>query len=48
MHLTVQGSKAKADLEGPTQIGIPKVQAGQVLRVKFGESVIAEGVYEEE
>lgn len=48
MQLTVKNNKAKADLESPIQVGIPKVKPGQVLRVTFGESVLAEGKYEAE
>ena len=48
MQLTVQGSKAKADLESHIQVGIPRVQGGQMLQLKFGEVVLAEGIYKEE
>lgn len=48
IQLIVQDNKAKADLESSVQIGIPKVQAGQVLQIKFGETVLAEGIYKEE
>lgn len=48
MQLTVQDNQTKADLESPIQLGIPKVQAGQVLRVKFGEIIWAEGIYQAE
>jgi len=45
MQLTVNHNKAKTDLENQTRIGIPNIQAGQVLQVKFGETVLAEGAY---
>lgn len=48
MQLTVQDGKTKADLESSIQVGIPKVQAGQVLQILFGETVLAEGIYKEE
>lgn len=45
MQLTVNHNKAKIDLENQTRIGISNIQAGQVLQVKFGETVLAEGIY---
>ncbi len=48
MQLTVQDNKARANLESPTQVEIPKVQASQVLRVAYENRVLAEGKYEAE
>lgn len=48
MQLTVQDGNTKADLESSIQVGIPKVQAGQVLQILFGETALAEGIYKEE
>lgn len=48
MQLTVQSNKAKADLESLIQTGIPRMQAGQVLSIKFGETILAQGTYKAE
>ena len=46
--LRVINKKAKLDTEDSISIGIPNVKAGQVVRIKAGESVLAEGQYIEE
>ena len=48
MQLTLIHNKAKIDRESQTRMEIPNIHAGQVLQVKFGEMVLAEGVYVEE
>jgi hypothetical protein len=48
MRLSVQSNKAKVDLENDSGSGIPSIKAGQVVQVKFGETVLAEGKYETE
>jgi hypothetical protein len=47
-QLTVSGGKAKLDLESQIQVEIPGVKAGQRLQVRFGNTVLAEGIYVEE
>ncbi len=46
MKLSVQNNKAKLDLENDSGSGIPSIKAGQVVQVKSGETVLAEGKYE--
>jgi hypothetical protein len=48
MKLSVQNNKAKLDLENDSGSGIPSIKAGQVVQVKSGETVLAEGKYESE
>ena len=48
MRLAVQNNKAKVDLENESGSGIPTIKTGQVLQVKSGETVLAEGKYEAE
>jgi hypothetical protein len=44
----VSGGKATVDVESQLQAQVPKVQAGQRLQVRFGDTVLAEGIYVEE
>jgi hypothetical protein len=48
MRLTVQNNKAKVDLENDGGSGIPAINAGQILHVRLGDVVLAEGKYEAE
>jgi len=48
MRLAVQNKKAKVDIENDGGSGVPSVQAGQVLQIKSGQTVLAEGTYEAE
>ena len=48
MRLAVRNHKAKADLENDSGSGIPAIRAGQVLQIKSGEVILAEGEYEAE
>jgi hypothetical protein len=48
MRLRVEHNKVKADLENDNGSGIPAIKAGQVLQIKSGEVVLAEGKYEAE
>jgi|SRR5687767_15304538 len=48
MKLSVQNNKAKLDLENDSGSGIPSIKAGQVVQVKSGETVLAEGKYKSE
>ena len=48
MRLTVQNKKAKVDLENDSGSGIPVIAAGQVLQIRSGENILAEGRYEAE
>jgi hypothetical protein len=48
MRLTVQTNKAKIDLENDSGLGIPAIKAGQVLQIRSGKVVLAEGKYETE
>ncbi len=46
MKLSVQDGKAKIDIEDQGGVGVPAVKAGQILEIKSGEQVLAEGKYE--
>jgi hypothetical protein len=48
MRLTVQNKKAKVDLENDNGSGIPAIKTGQVLQIRFGEILLAEGEYKAE
>ena len=46
--LDVMNKKAKLDIEDNLSIGVPSVKPAQILRIKIGETVLAEGQYIEE
>jgi hypothetical protein len=48
MQLSVQNHKAKVEIENDSGIGIPSIKAGQILRIKSGQNILAEGKYEAE
>jgi hypothetical protein len=48
MRLGVENNKARADIENDNGSGIPLIEAGQVLQIKSGEILIAQGKYEAE
>jgi hypothetical protein len=48
MKLTVKNGTARVDLEDEGGVGIPAVKAGQVLQIKSGASLLAEGQYQAE
>jgi hypothetical protein len=48
MQLAIQHKKAKLDIENDSGSGIPVIKAGQILQVKSGQIVLAEGKYESE
>ena len=48
MSIPVQNRKAKVDLENDSRSGIPAISAGQVLQIRSGKIVLAEGQYEAE
>lgn len=48
MQLVVENHKVKADMDNDNGSGIPAIKAGQVLQIKSGEVVLAEGKYEAE
>jgi hypothetical protein len=48
MKVTVQNKKIKLDLENDGGSGIPAIKAGQVVQVKSGDVIMAEGKYEAE
>ena len=48
MRSAVQNQKAKLDLENDSGSGIPAIAAGQVVQIRSGENVLAEGKYEAE
>jgi hypothetical protein len=48
LRLPVLNHKAKADIENDNGSGIPMIEAGQVLQVKSGDTLIAQGKYEAE
>jgi hypothetical protein len=48
LRLPVQNNKVKVDLENEGGSGIPAIEAGQVLQIKFGITLLAEGIYEAE
>jgi len=47
-QLPVQNGVVKLDIENSTGQGIPAIKAGQVLQVKSGEKLLAEGQYQPE
>ena len=48
MRLSVHNNKVRADLENDSGSGIPAIRAGQVLQIRSGEVILAEGKYEAE
>ena len=48
MRLSVQNNKARVDIENDSGSGIPAIKARQVLQIKSGDTVLAEGKYEAE
>ena len=48
MRVKVQNKKARVEIENDSGSGVPATKAGQVLQIKFGEMVLAEGKYEAE
>jgi hypothetical protein len=48
MRLSVQNNKTKVDIENKDGSGIPVIKAGQVLQIRAGQDVLAEGKYETE
>lgn len=48
MQLSVQNQKARVDIENYGGIGIPTIKAGQVLQIRSGQDILAEGKYEVE
>jgi hypothetical protein len=45
MRLCVENKRVKVDMENDNGSGIPAIQAGQVLQIKSGDVVLAEGKY---
>jgi hypothetical protein len=48
MRLVVENKRVKIDMENDNGSGIPAIEAGQILQIKSGEVVLAEGKYEAE
>lgn len=48
MRLPVKDHRARVDIESDHGSGIPAIKAGQVLQIKTGETLLAEGKYREE
>jgi hypothetical protein len=48
MRLSVQNNKLRVDIEDETGSAVPAISAGQILQVRSGEVVLAEGRYEAE
>lgn len=48
MRLVVENKRVKIDMENDSGSGIPPIKAGQVLRIKSGQIVLAEGIYRAE
>ena len=48
MRIPVQGGKARLAMENDSGSGIPAIQAGQIVQVRHGEVILAEGRYETE
>ncbi|HET6821008.1 MAG TPA: hypothetical protein VFH34_00090 [Anaerolineales bacterium] len=48
LRLPVKNIRARVDIENDSGSGIPAIKAGQVLQVKSGETVLAEGRYNAE
>ena len=45
MRLPVKNNSAKVDIESDNSFNIPAIKAGQVLQIKSGETILAEGIY---
>jgi hypothetical protein len=43
LHLPVQHNKARTDIENEHGAGIPAIAAGQVLQIRSGGTLLAEG-----
>jgi hypothetical protein len=48
MRLPVQRNGIRVDIENDNGSGIPAIRAGQVLQIRSGQVVLAEGKYEAE
>jgi hypothetical protein len=48
MRLVVENKRVKIDMENDSGSGIPPIKAGQILQVKAGQDVLAEGQYRAE
>jgi hypothetical protein len=48
VQLSVQNHKARLDLENDNGAGVLSITAGQVLQVRSGDTILAEGTYREE
>ena len=48
MRLPVKDNRARIDLENDNGSGIPAIKAGQVLQIRSGQDILAEGKYKEE
>ena len=48
MRLRVQRGKAKVDIENDSGSGVPGIEAGQVLQIKHGKLLLAQGEYKAE
>jgi hypothetical protein len=45
MRLVVEHKRVKIDMENDHGSGIPPIKAGQVLQIKSGQNLLAEGKY---
>jgi hypothetical protein len=48
MRLVVENKRVKIDMGNDSGSGIPPIRAGQVLQIKAGQDVLAEGQYRAE
>jgi hypothetical protein len=48
MRLVVEQNRVKIDMENDSGSGIPPIKAGQILQIKSGQNLLAEGKYEVE
>jgi hypothetical protein len=48
MRLSVQNRKAKLDIEKDSASSVRAIRAGQVLQIKSGQDLLAQGKYEAE
>jgi hypothetical protein len=48
MRLVVENKRVKIDMENDSGSGIPHIKAGQILQLKSGPNLLAEGKYRAE
>jgi hypothetical protein len=48
MRIAVQHNRIKVDIENDSGSGIPPIKAGQLLQIRSGRNILAEGRYKAE